>query len=643
MEVSHFAMLSKLKIVSGGDSMWLLTFVGWILIELCLADSSLPQLSSSMVETGLYDPTVMLPHHGRCEPIKITMCDGLRYNQTIMPNMLGHTKQEYAGIDVHQFYPLVKINCSPVLQLFLCTVYVPICTVLETPIPPCRSLCLSSRNGCEALMNKFGFRWPDSLDCNKFPIFGKDQLCVSNMEEGEGSPNGGGPPGSPGVGDYNPSVLYPQDPHQMLVPGVNYPNGYNSGPPAKSPMNISHHDLSFTCPLNFVTPAGMDYVFRIQGKEHKDCGMPCDGLLFESKERHLIRIWTGMWATFCLISTAFTVLTFCLEPERFEYPVRPIIFISLCYCFIGAVYVGGFFLGDKVACNEPFQAPVPVAYSSSTYSGLGSTAAGNIQMIRTITQGNKREECTLLFMALYFFTISNAIWWFVLTLSWFLNAGLKWSQEAIESNAHYFHLGAWALPAIMTITVLAMNRVEGDGLTGVCFVGMWNPLYLTSFVIIPLAVLLTLGTFFLVSGFVSVWRIRTIFKEKGCEIRKFDNLSFKIGLFSLLYLGPSVVLLVCYLYEQQHIDSYLMSWMTDICQRPEFGIPCPPVHQSAAVVPVRPNLTAFLIKYLAILLPGIMSGFWIWSEKTVSSWTRIMKHLFCCCRRSNESRRRDFL
>ncbi|KAL3217108.1 hypothetical protein MRX96_032628 [Rhipicephalus microplus] len=110
-----------------------------------------------------------IPHHGRCEPITIPLCKDIPYNETIMPNLLNHQKQEDAGMEVHQFFPLVKVKCSPDLQFFLCSMYAPVCTILEYPIPPCRSLCMSAREGCEHLMNKFGFKWPESLECDKFP------------------------------------------------------------------------------------------------------------------------------------------------------------------------------------------------------------------------------------------------------------------------------------------------------------------------------------------------------------------------------------------------------------------------------------------------------------------------------------------
>lgn len=69
--------------------------------------------------------------------------------------------------------------------------------------------------------------------------------------------------------------------------------------------------------------------------------------------------------------------------------------------------------------------------------------------------GTKNQACTVLFMILYFSTMASSIWWLVLCVSWFLAAVLKWSGEAIENQSQYFHLVAWALPAVATISVLA--------------------------------------------------------------------------------------------------------------------------------------------------------------------------------------------
>ncbi|GMR53741.1 hypothetical protein PMAYCL1PPCAC_23936, partial [Pristionchus mayeri] len=97
------------------------------------------------------------------------------YNMTMMPNLLDHLSQEDAAQAMSQFNPLMKVQCSEDIKLFLCTLHVPLCTpVLNQIIQPCRHLCLSARKGCESLMLKFGFRWPEQMECSRFP----NSFCV---------------------------------------------------------------------------------------------------------------------------------------------------------------------------------------------------------------------------------------------------------------------------------------------------------------------------------------------------------------------------------------------------------------------------------------------------------------------------------
>ena len=118
-----------------------------------------------------------------CEPLTIPLCQGLGYNHTIFPNILNHTSQQEAAIEVHQFFPSVTVGCSKDLAFFLCSFYAPICTVSDTQVPPCRSLCNSAKHGCEALMKKFGFPWPESLRCDRFPDWGEEFCVTENLSK----------------------------------------------------------------------------------------------------------------------------------------------------------------------------------------------------------------------------------------------------------------------------------------------------------------------------------------------------------------------------------------------------------------------------------------------------------------------------
>lgn len=51
-----------------------------------------------------------------CQEITVPMCRGIGYNLTHMPNQFNHDTQDEAGLEVHQFWPLVEIYCSPDLR-----------------------------------------------------------------------------------------------------------------------------------------------------------------------------------------------------------------------------------------------------------------------------------------------------------------------------------------------------------------------------------------------------------------------------------------------------------------------------------------------------------------------------------------------
>ncbi|XP_034038224.1 frizzled-7-like [Thalassophryne amazonica] len=511
--------------------------------------------------------SISVPEHGFCQPISIPMCMDIAYNQTIMPNLLGHTNQEDAGLEVHQFYLLVKVQCSIDLKFFLCSIYAPVCTVLEQAIPPCRSLCEKARRGCEALMNRFGFLWPDRLQCENFPIHGAGDICVGQNTSGTISP-----PSDP---TPNPSELMTFKPY------------------------LGHSSHHFTCPQQLQVPSYLNYHFL----GVKDCGAPCEAskphgfMYFHEEELKFGRLWVGSWSVLCCVSTLFTVLTYLVDRRRFRYPERPIIFLSGCYFMVAVAHTPGFLLEDKIICIDMFK--------DNSY--------------KIVAQGTKKEGCTILFMILYFFGMASSIWWVILSLTWFLSAGMTWGHEAIEAYSQYFHLVAWAVPAVKTLTILAMGQVDGDLLTGVCYVGITSVDALRSFVLVPLFVYLFIETSFQLTGFVSFFRISAIMKLDGTETEKLEKLVVRIGVFTNTV--PAAIVIACCFYEQAFRKHWEMTWHLQTCKH--FAVPCP----AENFAPMTPDFTVFMIKYLMTMMVGIMSSFWIWSGKTLHSWCQFYKRI----------------
>lgn len=307
-----------------------------------------------------------------------------------------------------------------------------------------------------------------------------------------------------------------------------------------------------------------------------------------------------MWAAFCCISTTITVLTFAIDTSRFKYPERPIIFLSMCYAiYSGAYMIRGITGPNSISCDR--------------------LRDGTEFLIQ---EGLESTWCIVVFLILYYFGMASAIWWVILTLTWFLAAGRKWVQEAIEALSSYFHVAAWAIPAVKTIVILTMRRVDGDELTGLCFVGNQDVVALTGFVLAPLITYLLTGTLFIFAGFFAMFKIRRNLKQDGTNIRKLEKLMAKIGIFSVLYTVPATCVIGCYLYERLNFDNWKTEAMRRRCRTSRSGA------KDCALSHSIPTVEVYMLKIFMSLIVGITSGMWIWSYKTINSWKNFFHSRF---------------
>jgi frizzled 5/8 len=187
----------------------------------------------------------------RCEEITIPMCRGIGYNMTKFPNEMNHETQEEAGLEVHQFWPLVEIKCSQDLKFFLCSMYTPICIEdYHKPLPVCRSVCERARKGCEPIMEKYSFKWPERMICENLPRLGDpDNLCMEH-----------------------PS--YSEEEHSST--NDNYNTNYNSNTNNNNNNNKKHHGGSSTTTSQKKCPKGdKKCQAGLADAKGKDCTCKC--------------------------------------------------------------------------------------------------------------------------------------------------------------------------------------------------------------------------------------------------------------------------------------------------------------------------------------------------------------------------------
>lgn len=116
-------------------------------------------------------------HQPKCLdiPDSMTLCRNIGYKTMRLPNLLDHESMAEAVDQARVWVPLLNLHCHPDTQLFLCSLYSPVC--LEPSVYPCRSLCEGVKKGCEERINNYGFPWPEILRCDKFPT----ELCIEQV------------------------------------------------------------------------------------------------------------------------------------------------------------------------------------------------------------------------------------------------------------------------------------------------------------------------------------------------------------------------------------------------------------------------------------------------------------------------------
>lgn len=138
----------------------------------------------------------------------------------------------------------------------------------------------------------------------------------------------------------------------------------------------------------------------------------------------------------------------------------------------------------------------------------------------------------------------------------------------------------------------------------------------------PYFVYLVVGTTFLLAGFVSLFRIRSVIKKQGASSKadKLEKLMIRIGIFSVLYTVPATIVIICYLYESNYYDDW-MHHLTCTCST------FTDRSSIAAEIKLRPIYWVLMMKYFMTLVCGITSGIWIWSGKTLDSWRKLWRRL----------------
>lgn len=510
-------------------------------------------------------------------------------------------------------------------------------------------MCLKVKERCEPLLHQINFKWPQVLDCTNLPDkHSVGGMCIeppgsydaepdheSHFNQLINHPNTHNKEYSEfpnyeknialeeyeDVGDYieignNPS--HPNDAINRMPVGMQknnllkildvLKNARQPTPPPKINSHLSgiskNHknqesmfkldEADIRCPPRYV------YVGQfIDRRGNESCVARCDvDVMYKKTDKNFAEVWMLIWAVFCFASTLLTFFTYAIKPSRFQYPQKPIIFLSCCCFMVSCGYILRVIIGSSAISCEALRPGVKFIIQE----GVGNT------------------WCIVVFLILYYFGMAGLIWWVNLTISFYLSSARQWSSEAIESKSNFFHIASWTIPAIKTIIILTLRKVDGDELTGTCYVGNQDTRSMIFFVLLPLLAYLTVGIIFILTGFIAMFRIRRDLKGEGTNVSKFDRLMVKIGTFSFLYTAPVSCVIGCLIYSNMNHSIWKHRSLLTPCRY----LDSTPNAVDCSLEKSIPNVGVHMLRIFMLLIIGTASGIWSWSPKTLQTW----KHFF---------------
>lgn len=335
------------------------------------------------------------------------------------------------------------------------------------------------------------------------------------------------------------------------------------------------------------------------------CGIQCQNPLFTNSEHDAMHVYIAIFGSVTILCTFFTLATFVADWKNSNrYPAVILFYINTCF-FIGSIgWLAQFMDGARkeIVCK----------------------ADGTMRLGEPTS--NETLSCVIIFVIVYYSLMSGVIWFVMLTYAWHMSfKALGTTYQPLSGKTSYFHLITWSIPFILTVTILALAQVDGDSVSGICFVGYKNYHFRAGFVLAPIGLVLLVGGYFLIRGVMTLFSIKSkhpgLLSEKAAS--KINETMLRLGIFGFLAFGFVFITFGCHFYdffnqadwERSFRDFVLCEANVSIAEQTNTPIP-------ECSIKNRPSLLVEKINIFAMFGTGIAMSTWVWTKATVLIWKR---------------------
>ncbi|XP_046878942.1 smoothened homolog [Hypomesus transpacificus] len=346
----------------------------------------------------------------------------------------------------------------------------------------------------------------------------------------------------------------------------------------------------------------------IQASWYKDvegCGIQCHNPLFTEEEHSDMHAYIAYFGSITLLCTFFTLATFLADWKNSNrYPAVILFYINACF-FVGSMgWLAQFMEGarEEIVCKSDKTMRLGEPSSTETLS------------------------CVTIFIIVYYSLMSGVIWFVMLTYAWHASfKALGTTHQPLSGRTSYFHMITWSIPFILTVAILAIAEVDGDSVSGICFVGYKNYHYRAGFVLAPIGVVLVIGGYFLIRGVMTLFSIKSnhpgLLSEKAAS--KINETMLRLGIFGFLAFGFVFITFGCHFYDFFSQAEWERSFREYVLCEANVTI----AHQTNKPIPEctiknRPSLLVEKINLFSMFGTGIAMSTWVWTKATILIWKR---------------------
>ncbi|XP_053572338.1 smoothened homolog [Bombina bombina] len=335
------------------------------------------------------------------------------------------------------------------------------------------------------------------------------------------------------------------------------------------------------------------------------CGIQCENPLFTEHEHREMHVYIAVFSSVTIFCTFFTLATFLTDWKNSNrYPAVILFYVNACF-FMGSIgWLAQFMDGARkeIVCR----------------------ADGTMRLGEPTS--NETLSCVIIFVIVYYSMMSGVIWFVMLTYAWHTSfKALGTTHQPLYGKTSYFHLVTWSIPFVLTVAILAIAQVDGDSVSGICFVGYKNYRYRAGFVLAPIGLVLIVGGYFLIRGVMTLFSIKSnhpgLLSEKAAS--KINETMLRLGIFGFLAFGFVLITFTCHFYDFFNQAEWERSFREYVLCEANVTIAI----ESKRLIPEceiknRPSLLVEKINLFAMFGTGIVMSTWVWTKATIIIWKR---------------------